>query len=114
MDIFAGLHVLLEYGPVYLTEKEFDKLKMETIESYNRFLGRCVLKIKGRELWAFHRSRLKELGYPISWREVIKSTIDEITDEIQEPKVAFRKLLQVLRQKYSDLLSHIKHQIPGC
>ena len=104
MGSLATLEIVLEYGPIYLTAEELEILKGERFAWYYRLLGGCVLKLKGREFWQYHASRMKELGYPIAWRKVIKGTIDEIADEIQNPRVAFQKLFIVLKEKYCDLL----------
>jgi hypothetical protein len=67
---------------------------------YYRFLGGCVLKMREKEFWNFHASRLKELGHPIPWRKVIKGAVDEVVDEMRNPRVAFSKLASLLRQQY--------------
>ena len=61
------LDVLLRYGPLYLTAPEFAARKVEVFDGYYRGLGGCMLKLKGREYWKFHRSRLLELGCPWEW-----------------------------------------------
>jgi glycosyltransferase involved in cell wall biosynthesis len=100
MGDIAYLENLLEYGPIYLTETEFKGRKSEAMARYYRFLGGCVLKMREKEFWNFHASRLKELGHPIPWRKVIKGAVDEVVDEMRNPRVAFSKLASLLRQQY--------------
>jgi hypothetical protein len=104
IGVFADLQYILEYGPIYLTDEEFEEQKNKYFERYYRILGGCILKLKGREFWQFHASGMRELGHPMLWRKVVKSAIAEVMDEIQNPKVAFQKLLIVLQEKYCDLL----------
>jgi glycosyltransferase involved in cell wall biosynthesis len=96
----AFLETVVEYGPIYLTESEFKRLKSKYSEEYYRWLGGCVLKLQGKEFWKYHASRMRKLGHPIVWRRVIKCAMDEILREIQNPRVAFHKVLSVLKEKY--------------
>lgn len=99
----AIIHNLLEYASFYLTEQEIELLKSETLEKYYKLLGGFVLKMMGREFWKMHRTRLKELGYPLKWKKIIKYSFYEVADELRDPKIAFMKLIEVLKRKYSEL-----------
>ena len=99
MGTVGSIHHLLEYGPVYLTGKEFETCKNEIFNRYYRFLGGCILKMREREFWKYQISRLRDLGYPIPWRKVIKGMLNEVTEEIQNPKVAFNKFIMILKNK---------------
>ena len=100
MGVAASLDIFLKYGPLYLTENEFKTGKKACLEQYHKWLGGCVLKMREKEFWSFHTLRLRELGYPIAWRKVIIGAMNEIADEMQNPNVAFHKLLAVLKQKF--------------
>jgi glycosyltransferase involved in cell wall biosynthesis len=104
MGNVAYLESILEYGPIYLNEVELMALKNNFFKGYYRNLGGCVLKLEGKEFWKYHASRMKELGYPISARKVMKGVLEEIGDEMHNPRIAFLKLLAVLKQKYYDLV----------
>jgi glycosyltransferase involved in cell wall biosynthesis len=95
----AYLHIFLEYGPTYLTDEEFEKRKKGIMDGYFRWLGGSMLKIRGREFWKHHSSRLRELGHPISWRKVMKCAAREIFEEMKHPNVAFSKLLEIVRNR---------------
>jgi glycosyltransferase involved in cell wall biosynthesis len=103
MGTLAWLDVLLKYGPVYLTKEELELQRIETLKGYYRFLGGCVLKMRGRDFWAFQTSRLKELGYRMSWGKVIKCALCEMVEEMHRPKVALGKLSAVWREKCDGL-----------
>lgn len=96
---FSDLDKVLQYGPIYLSENEFKMLKNEALKKYWRHLGGYLLNLAGPEFWRFHTSGLKELGYPLLWRKVLKGSIDEVIDEMRNPKVALSKLLTVLKSK---------------
>jgi hypothetical protein len=55
--------------------------------------------LRGREFWKYHRSRLRDLGYPMNWQKVVRATVNEILDEMQNPRVAFKKLVAVIKVK---------------
>ena len=98
----ATLEIFLTYGPIYLSEVEFAGGKRHLLQEYYRWLGGSVLKMRDKEFWKYHTSRLRDLGYPLQWRKVIKATMDEILDEIQNPFLAFRKLFMVMRLRYQN------------
>jgi glycosyltransferase involved in cell wall biosynthesis len=93
------LERVLQYGQIYLSENEFKILKDDTLRKYWRWLGGCLLKLEGLEFWRFNIARLKEFGYPLQWSKVMRGAMDEIIDELQDPKVAFNKFLTVLKNK---------------
>jgi hypothetical protein len=65
-QLVAELDHLLSYGPIYLTESEFDLCLNQRLEEYYRLMGGCVWRLMGFRFWEFHRSRMQELGYPLS------------------------------------------------
>jgi glycosyltransferase involved in cell wall biosynthesis len=100
MDAVAAVEFILKYGPMYLDERELDMLSKQSFAIYYRRLGGSVLKMKGREFWRYHISRMRELGNPISWRKVVWATLNEIVDEMKSPKVGYQKLVQVIKGKH--------------
>ncbi|BFU93474.1 MAG: hypothetical protein NTNFB02_01960 [Nitrospira sp.] len=100
MGEFRDLDKTLQYGPIYFGENEFTMLKKEALTTYWRHLGGYLLNLAGLEFWRFHASGLRELGYPFPWRKVLKGAIDEIIDEMHNPKVALHKLFTVVKNKF--------------
>lgn len=98
----AFLEHFLTYGPIYLNETEFGERKNQLMEGYYKWLGGCVLKMRGKKFWQYHTSRLSELGYPIQWTRVARATVEEIVEEIREPSIAFAKLLEVIKTNYEN------------
>ena len=64
---------------------------------YYRCLGGSVWKLKGREYWRYHRSRLKDLGMKWERGRIAKAAIREAVVEAKEPLTAIRKVAAVLR-----------------
>ena len=101
-DAVASVEYVLRYGQIYLNEVELNTLLKRSFARYYKRLGGSVLKMKGKEFWRFHVSRMRELGCPISWRKVACGTISEIIDEMRNPIVSYQKLVEVLKDKYFD------------
>jgi glycosyltransferase involved in cell wall biosynthesis len=93
----AYLEVLIKYGPVFLTVDELRARLTEVFDRYYRALGGCLLKLKGREYWAFHRSRLNEIGCRLEWTRVARGAAAEMIAEAKSPATAMRKVLAVMR-----------------
>src|SRR4029453_8766087 len=96
------LDVLLRYGPLYLTVDEFAARKEKVLAQYYRTLGGCVWKMKNRQYWRFHRSRLKEIGVELEWSRVAKAAIQEAIVEARNPMTAMRKVVAVLKGRPLD------------
>jgi glycosyltransferase involved in cell wall biosynthesis len=69
--MLAGdLGILLRYGPVFLTPKEFTRKKRQHMRMYYACLARRTLQLRGRRYWRFHNERLKRLGLSINFFRV--------------------------------------------
>ena len=99
MDNIGCLDSFLTYGKNYLSQEEYEKERIAKIEAYHRWLGGCLLKLKGSEFWNYQIRALKRLGCPIRWTKIIKGSIDEIKEEIRRPKQALLKVFMVFRKK---------------
>jgi glycosyltransferase involved in cell wall biosynthesis len=95
------LEVLLQYGPLFLSDSEFASRKREVFDGYYRGLGGCLLKLKGRDFWKFHERRLQEMGCDLQRDRVRREAMKELLHEARNPFCAARKALTVLRTKFS-------------
>src|SRR5262249_21086354 len=65
-------HVLLvlewavRYGPIYLTQEEYQRLLRTSINKYYEFLAGSPL-LSGREFWSYHKRELERIGLPLSY-----------------------------------------------
>lgn len=89
----AGLNDLLRYGPLFLSEGQFQRLVRERLKDYHRFLAINYFgRSQGEGFWTYHKGRLAELGYPLGRFQLAKSAIGLFFEEIVNPEQAIRKL----------------------
>jgi glycosyltransferase involved in cell wall biosynthesis len=99
MGSLAFLEILHDYGPIYLTPDELASRTRECYAAYYRWLGGCLLKLKGRDFWNFHSRGLTKLGTPLKWSLVLGAAVQEMLAELKNPRVATRKLMTALASK---------------
>jgi glycosyltransferase involved in cell wall biosynthesis len=89
----AYLNDVIQYGPSYLNSEEFKQVLDRQLNGYHRFLAAAYLKRSGdREFWNYHRSRLAELGHPLTRFTLMKAGLSTIVREVLNPKQAVAKL----------------------
>ena len=76
----ADIAFLLQYGPIYLSDQEFEDRRQRVLTSYHRYLARSVLERKDKAFWQYHKSEMKKLGHPISTAQVIGSLLLSLLD----------------------------------
>lgn len=91
----ARFIVFLRYGPVYLSEEEYEERLEQRLENYHRFLAQGVLELKGKEFRDFHRNELERLGYPLSTARLVKALFLELLDF----RAATRSVRRAMRGK---------------
>jgi glycosyltransferase involved in cell wall biosynthesis len=80
------LTVLTKYGPSLLTEKEYAERLKFRLDQYYRFLGKSLLRLRGKEFWKYHLHRLEEIGYPLDRTRLVAALLFEIVYGIAHPK----------------------------
>lgn len=98
-DYYAGLQILLHYGPNYISAAELAARREEVLADYYHMLGSGTLKLKRSAFWAFHRRKLNELGVRLNGRRVLIEAVRELSSEICNPATAFRKFKRALRER---------------
>ncbi len=82
----ACLNDLLVYGREYLTKHEFENQVKKDLGGYQRFLGvNYVVGFKDKKFWDYHRSRLQELGYPLTRFVLLKGALIAALHGIANP-----------------------------
>lgn len=71
--IIGDFIVLKKYGPVYLSNEEYERAIRLYQERYYRVLGKDVLKFREKEFWAYHKTELAKLGYRLGKLKLCKS-----------------------------------------
>jgi hypothetical protein len=87
----AYLSDLIQYGPLYLSKAELKRRSKEQLDGYHGFLAVNIVRRRGKEFWDYHRSRLKELGYPIRPSQLLKAAAVRVLREILNPEQAIRR-----------------------
>ena len=95
----ACIDHLITYGPVFLDAMELKSRKKRLFEEYYRWLGGCLLKVRGKIFWKFQIARLRDLGYPIVWGKVIAAMLNEIFIELRNPWLATKKIVSMIKGK---------------
>ena len=60
------LRHIKQFGPDFMTEKEWRECFKRRMKSYMETLGRSVFDFREKEYWEFHKKELQELGYPLT------------------------------------------------
>jgi glycosyltransferase involved in cell wall biosynthesis len=84
----AYLNDVIQYGPFYLDEDEYERVLHHNLHHYYGFLAVNLFKFRRKEFWDYHKSRLEELGYPIRTSTLIKTGMIKILKKILNPKKA--------------------------
>jgi len=84
----ADLYVLRKYGPVYLSEAEYDRRYNEELVEYYQLLARNLLRRGNREFWEYHKTRLREIGQPLEAGRLVWAFLGHIVDRLLNPKDA--------------------------
>ncbi len=85
----SHLHLLCEYGPVYLQKNEFRARLTELINEYYNSLALCVFDLKHADFWQHQKSELKKLGLPLRYPKLFRAIIAEL---LFNPRGAARRL----------------------
>lgn len=89
----ACLNDLIEYGPLYLNDRELKQQIKSVLDDYHRFLAvSWLIGDGGREFWNYHETRLRELGYPLHYSRLLKAAMVKVLTELLNPEQAIRKL----------------------
>ena len=91
--IFEELELLKEYGPIYLTQDEYDKRLKQRMTLYYRFLADCLLAGKEKTVWTYHKQGLAKLNMPICWTKLFGVAVRKLAHRaiytISHPKATF-------------------------
>jgi glycosyltransferase involved in cell wall biosynthesis len=87
----AVLDDIVQYGKYYLNREEYEKKLKQHLNGYHQFLAVNMIAHRGKEFWDYHKSRLKELGYPMETSALLKAGMVKVFKEIVNPQQAIRK-----------------------
>jgi glycosyltransferase involved in cell wall biosynthesis len=96
--LLGNLIILTKYGPVYLSREEYDKCLKRHMKYYYLFLGRSVVWTREKQILAYHKQCMRELGYAFSWAELSKVVFFEVLDILCNPKKTLERMTRRLRK----------------
>lgn len=85
---------LVEYGPVYLTNEEFERRLKEILAYYYAFLAKSVFQRRDKAFWNHHKSSLTECGHPLSNSRLAKGVCLALLDLLLNPKQTVERILR--------------------
>jgi glycosyltransferase involved in cell wall biosynthesis len=100
----AYLNDLILYGPSYLDKQEFAWLLNKNVQGYHRFLAINYLAgSRDKDFWNYHKTRLRELGYPFTLPALLKATGLAFLEAVLHPGWTFRKVWERFQRAPSRL-----------
>ena len=100
----AYLNDIIQYGPWYLNSEELAHVLNRQLKGYRRFLAISYFSGSGdQEFWDYHKSRLAELGYPLTRLQLLKAGVRAILQEVANPGQAAGKLWRRFSPRLPDL-----------
>jgi glycosyltransferase involved in cell wall biosynthesis len=99
----ASFSDLLQYGPYYLTELEMQQQLQKALQNYHRFLAVNSLHgLRNKDFWAYHKSRLEELGHSLTRSALFKAVLEIVTEACVNPGLAITKLRKRMSSMQKD------------
>jgi len=95
------LQELLSHGSQYLSDAEVKRRRSQLLGDYYRYLAARVFERHGQEFWDFHRSRLLEVGIPLSRARLTAEFGLYVLDLLLNPKSTIERIVRRLRRRHS-------------
>lgn len=88
------LQILNAHGRDYLSAEEFQTRREQALADYYSFLAKSLLKGRDQKFWAFHKSKLNELGGGYSRMRLSMAFLQELAVAATQPKTTLGKLFK--------------------
>jgi len=88
---------LVKFGPLCLTQPELQAAVEADLAGYYRFLAQSVVPIREAAFWQFHKSKLRELGYPFSTFRLAQAMLVRGLNALLNPKRSVEGLFGLLK-----------------
>jgi glycosyltransferase involved in cell wall biosynthesis len=85
----SHLHLLRDFGPVYLDEYECSTRQTVLLNDYYNSLALGVFDFKQADFWQHQKSELRKLGFPLSYTRLLRAVATEL---FSNPRGAARRL----------------------
>ncbi len=92
--------ILLErFGPMLLSPEELRRQRALSHGGYFQFLGRAVLRLRGKRFWDYHRKGLATVGWKLRARDVGPQAAAELVRMLRHPRDTLQKALVDVRKR---------------
>jgi len=88
------LALLLEYGPVFLSQDEMSQRLEDALEYYYGVLATAIVNARGGRYWKYHKERLTELGFRFYSSRLGRALLFKLGDLVLNPKQTLEKGLR--------------------
>jgi glycosyltransferase involved in cell wall biosynthesis len=88
----ANIDDLQKYGQFYLNQEDFKKQLKKRLDQYYEYLSVNVFRFRGKDFWDYHKSKLEELGHPLTFVILLKAFVINALREFMNPEQAIRKI----------------------
>lgn len=95
--LFGKLMVMKKYGPIYLSDQEYQRRLEERIQEYHTFLARNILKLQQKGFWDYHKRMLRELDIPFRWSRMIKPLFFELVHHLLHIKHTAQIIAKIIK-----------------
>jgi glycosyltransferase involved in cell wall biosynthesis len=92
--ILGDFVILLKYGPVFLSDREFQQRLEEMRREYHRVLARNVLRRRPAGFWKYHRDTLGAFGSDIDRWLLVRLVLSQAGRALSHPGRALAKAWQ--------------------
>lgn len=90
---------LLKFGPAVLSQEELSARLKYYWTRYYDYLAASVFRLREKEFWAFHREKMKSIGYPLSLPRLAMAVCSKAIDDLLNPKQTIEGLLKKIRYR---------------
>jgi hypothetical protein len=90
----AILHLLVKYGPEYLTRDELGACLNRHLSAYYNFLGKSLMLGRNKKFWDYHKGQLTEAGVGFSRARLARGTLATLWEALLNPKDTLERLLK--------------------
>ncbi len=98
--ILSNLDLLVRYGPIYLSDNEYQSRLKHEMSEYYRFLANNVFRLRERErFWNYHQKGLEEMGHSLSKVKLMKALSLEALSTILHPRRTIRDIFRYISFK---------------
>ena len=91
------------YGPHYLGKDRFRREHDQMLRAYRRLLARRVISGRGREFWGYHKTKMEQFGYDLTFGDVVAGALGEVGALLASPAYAAVELPKMYKVVRSSL-----------